>query len=65
MLDVPAFSLASQRLQWFLVFVDSAVIYKPCRSWLASEDGVSADSDAGCAGLIAGKPAPTVVFGVR
>ena len=30
----------------------------PCRSWLASEGGVSGDGGVGCAGVIAGKPAP-------
>ncbi len=31
----------------------------PCRSWLASDGGVSVARDVGCTGLIAGKPAPT------
>ncbi|CAI8720654.1 hypothetical protein EMIT0P218_120044 [Pseudomonas sp. IT-P218] len=31
----------------------------PCRSWLASEGGESDDGGVGCAGVIAGKPAPT------
>ena len=31
----------------------------PCRSWLASDGGVSVAGDVGCTGLIAGKLAPT------
>ncbi|CAI8917704.1 hypothetical protein EMIT0P218_30425 [Pseudomonas sp. IT-P218] len=36
----------------------------PCRSWLASEGGLSGEGDVGCAGVIAGKPAPTGLLGV-
>jgi hypothetical protein len=31
----------------------------PCRSWLASESGVTVNIDVECDGLFAGKPAPT------
>ncbi|MNF88851.1 hypothetical protein D3C84_713540 [compost metagenome] len=34
-----------------------------CGSGLAREGGVSGDGDVGCAGLFAGKPAPTGIFG--
>jgi hypothetical protein len=33
-----------------------------CGSWLASDGGGSGDIDVGCAGLIAGKPAPTGIW---
>jgi hypothetical protein len=33
---------------------------RPCRSWLASEDGVSVDIDAEYQSAFASKPAPTV-----
>ncbi|KAE9647028.1 hypothetical protein EJA70_06130 [Pseudomonas sp. PB103] len=32
---------------------------RPCGSWLASDGGLSDNIDVECAGLIAGKPAPT------
>ncbi|KAE9646216.1 hypothetical protein EJA70_08420 [Pseudomonas sp. PB103] len=32
---------------------------EPCGSWLASDSGGSVGINVGCAGLIAGKPAPT------
>jgi hypothetical protein len=34
-------------------------VLNPCRSWLAGDGGVSAHINIGCAGLFAGKPAPT------
>ncbi|GAB6403057.1 hypothetical protein PMHK_04840 [Pseudomonas sp. MHK4] len=36
-----------------------------CRSWLASEGGVSGEMDVECAGPIAGKPAPTMILAGR
>ncbi|MEB2514600.1 hypothetical protein SOP85_04005, partial [Pseudomonas sp. YuFO20] len=58
MLDVLTSSLASQLLQvhWVLPGIRPAVI--PCGSELARDGGLSGEGDAGCAGLIAGKPAP-------
>ncbi|POA47273.1 hypothetical protein C1893_16505 [Pseudomonas sp. MPR-ANC1] len=37
----------------------SPTTIKPCGSWLASDGVGSANTNARCAGLIAGKPAPT------
>src|SRR6187401_3193781 len=38
---------------------------QPCGSWLASDSGGSGTIDVEWTGPIAGKPAPTVVLGVR
>ncbi|RAI67437.1 hypothetical protein DOZ80_19145 [Pseudomonas fluorescens] len=39
---------------------------EPCGSWLASDSGLTVNKDVGCADLIAGKPAPTVIaFHIR
>jgi hypothetical protein len=62
MLDVPASSLAGQLPQFFVVSLAIADDPIPCRSWLAGDDGVSGDSDIECAGLFAGRPAPTVIL---
>ena len=59
MLAVPASSLASQRLQVYWALAEFAPGLILCRSRLAGEGGVSGDGDVGCAGLFAGKPAPT------
>ncbi|CAI8922014.1 hypothetical protein EMIT0P218_400016 [Pseudomonas sp. IT-P218] len=64
MLAVPASSLASQLLQVCRVLPGIATGGDPCRSRLAGEGGVSGDGDVGCAGLFAGKPAPTGLSGV-
>ncbi|OMQ40653.1 hypothetical protein BKX96_02280 [Pseudomonas putida] len=63
MLAVSASSLASQRLQvyWALPEFASGLIL--CRSRLAGEGGGSGEGDVGCAGLFAGKPAPTGLLG--
>jgi hypothetical protein len=58
MLDV-ASSLASQLLQVYERFRDLRLAVIHCRSRLAGEGGVSGDEGVGCAGLFAGKPAPT------
>jgi len=42
------------------LYAKSANYSNYCGSWLASEGGVSGEVDVGCAGLFAGKPAPTV-----
>jgi hypothetical protein len=60
MLNMPASSPASQLPQFLWCTCYLRTTQSPCRSWLASDDGVSGDIDVGCAGLIAGKPAPTV-----
>jgi hypothetical protein len=62
MLDVPASSLASQLLQGFSANTGFVSHTTHCRSRLAGEGGVSGNRDAGCAGLFAGKPAPTGIF---
>ncbi|KAE9649175.1 hypothetical protein EJA71_03720 [Pseudomonas sp. PB106] len=42
-----------------LVNLNFQLSAQPCGSWLASDCAVSFNKDAGCAGLFAGKPAPT------
>jgi len=68
MLNVTASSRASPLPQvvgvhpgehWLVAMTPSR---KPCGSWLASDEGVSVNKDAECDGLIAGKPAPTVLL---
>ncbi|VVP93974.1 hypothetical protein PS928_01921 [Pseudomonas fluorescens] len=59
MLNAPASSLASQLLQGSAVPAPRVNTANPCRSWLASESGVSGEADVECTGLFAGKPAPT------
>ena len=59
MLAVPAPSRASPLPQWFWVFADSGYTHSTCGSWLASDGGGPGTVDVGCAGPIAGKPAPT------
>ena len=63
MLAVSASSLASQLLQvyWALPGFVPGLIH--CRSRLVGEGGGSGDGDVGCAGLFAGKPAPTGLLG--
>jgi hypothetical protein len=39
------------------VYADLPLLF--CRSWLASDGGLSANINIGCTGLFAGKPAPT------
>jgi hypothetical protein len=63
-LAVPAFSLASQLLQVYWALPGFAFGGDRCRSRLAGDGGVSGEGDIGCAGLIAGKPAPTGLLGV-
>jgi hypothetical protein len=58
-LAVPASSLASQLLQVYWALPGFAFGGDRCRSRLAGDGGVSGEEDVGCAGLIAGKPAPT------
>ena len=65
MLNEPASSRASPLPQWFWVFANFAYTHQTCGSGLARDGGVSGNIDFDCAGLIAGKPAPTVVLGVR
>jgi hypothetical protein len=62
MLAVPASSLASQRLQFVGCCREWRLAVIPCRSRLAGDGGGSGEEDVGCAGLIAGKPAPTVCW---
>jgi hypothetical protein len=62
MLAVPASSLASQLLQIVGCCREWRLAVNPCRSRLAGDGGVSGDGDVGCAGLFAGKPAPTVCW---
>ncbi|QHF34735.1 hypothetical protein PspS19_18660 [Pseudomonas sp. S19] len=64
-LTVLASSRASPLPQWFWVFENFAYTHQTCGSGLARDGGVSGSIDVDCAGLIAGKPAPTVVLGVR
>ncbi|CAI8702599.1 Secreted protein [Pseudomonas sp. IT-P176] len=47
------------------VFEDFGYTYSTCGSWLARDGGMSGTIDVEWAGPIAGKPAPTVVLGVR
>ncbi|OMQ31267.1 hypothetical protein BKX96_27055 [Pseudomonas putida] len=63
MLAVPALSLASQLLQVYGALAEFASGLIHCRSRLAGEGGGSGEGDAGCAGLFAGKPAPTGLLG--
>jgi hypothetical protein len=63
MLAVPASSLASQLLQVYGALAEFAPGLILCRSRLAGEGGGAGDGDVGCAGLIAGKPAPTGLLG--
>jgi hypothetical protein len=62
MLAAPSSSLASQLLQFVGRCREWRLAVIPCRSRLAGDGGVSGDGDVGCAGLIAGKPAPTVCW---
>jgi hypothetical protein len=59
MLAVSASSLASQLLQVYWSLAEFAPGLIHCRSRLAGEGGGSGEGNVGCAGLIAGKPAPT------
>ncbi len=59
MLDVPASSRASPLPQGFVSSTNIASDTKPVGAWLARDGGVTGDIDVGCAGLFAGKPAPT------
>jgi len=65
MLDLPAPSRASPlpQVQW--LYAKSANYSNHCGSGLARESGVSGEVDAGCAGLIASKLAPTGLVAVR
>ena len=65
MLNGLAPSRASPLPQWFWVFEDFGYTHSTCGSWLASDGGGSSAIDVEWAGPIAGKPAPTVVLGVR
>jgi hypothetical protein len=38
--------------------------HETCGSWLASDSSGSGNEEVGCAGKIAGKPAPTGIFAV-
>jgi hypothetical protein len=59
MLDLPASSRASPLPQGYWVTTICVNDKKHCRSRLAGDGGGSDKGDAGSAGLIAGKPAPT------
>ncbi|PTT29460.1 hypothetical protein DBR18_13010 [Pseudomonas sp. HMWF021] len=59
MLTVLASSLASQLPQGMELIGRGENTADYCGSWLASNGGGSVDIDVDCAGLIAGKPAPT------
>ncbi len=65
MLDVPASSRASSlpQVQW--LYAKSANYPNHRGSELARDGGVSGDVDAGCAGLIASKLAPTGSMAIR
>ena len=65
MLDVPAPSPASWLLQGFLVCTVYVDATKHRRSRLAGDGRESGNRDAGRAGLIASKLAPTGIFGVH
>ncbi|CAI8702548.1 hypothetical protein EMIT0P176_100132 [Pseudomonas sp. IT-P176] len=65
MLNGPAPSRASPLPQWFWVFEDFGYTHSTCGSWLASDGGMSGTINVEWTGPIAGKPAPTVVLGVR
>jgi hypothetical protein len=63
MLDGLASSLAGQLPQGSAVNPDFENNTKHCGSRLAGDGGGSDDKVVGCAGLIAGKPAPTGICG--
>jgi hypothetical protein len=63
MLDLPASSRASPLPLGYWVTIGFVNDKKYCRSRLAGDGGGSGKADAGPAGLIAGKPAPTGLLG--
>ncbi|SFW83382.1 hypothetical protein SAMN03159439_05534 [Pseudomonas sp. NFACC04-2] len=65
-LDVPPSSRASPLPHWFWGGAQNLHPPQlPCGSGLARDSGGSAGRDVGCAAVFAGKPAPTLVWGVH